>query len=347
MHSTMANIVLLLRLGYAASVVVLAGWSAVAHVGLAAGGARIFSRLTFGIDIPEASLPAQISDSNVTLSKSAFDWSNIDTTEMGACGMRKCFFRASTKRAATGTTVQQQDAEGYLVAKQCTKDAKYDYLDRMMRTWEVTKRLEREDNLRHFLLEPPQKVGTPPQKDLALLNSIARTPGSKDENEQYYGNETSPMNLIIQKVKEAPSPALIPRCYFTPKGRGGRFFLDHNSVDEVEFDRLVQNKTKFMLTLQEELRSLVDVLIKEPRLYNDFQFLVDIKARVHHIDLDRIEQSGYTAPTKQAFDNCFNSIIGNIIRILDGDYRDMKKKKKRNKKGDDARKTDKKKTRRR
>ena len=349
MHSTMANIVLLLRLGYAASVVVLAGWSAVAHVGLAAGGARIFSRLTFGIDIPEASLPAQISDSNVTLSKSAFDWSNIDTTEMGACGMRKCFFRASTKRAATGTTVQQQD-EGYLVAKQCTKDAKYDYLDRMMRTWEVTKRLEREDNLRHFLLEPPQKVGTPPQKDLALLNSIARTPGSKDENEQYYGNETSPMNLVIQKVKEAPSPALIPRCYFTPKGRGGRFFFDHNSArggSMKEFDNLVQNKTKFMLTLQEELRNLVDVLIKEPRLYNDFQFLIDSEARVHHIDLDRIEQSGYTAPTKQAFDNCFNSMIGNIIRILDGDYRDMKKKKKRNKKGDDARKTDKKKTRRR
>jgi hypothetical protein len=101
-----------------------------------------------------------------------------------------------------------------------------------------------------------------------------------------------------------------------------------------------------MLTLQEELRSLVDALIKEPRFYNDFQFLIDSEARVHHIDLDRIEQSGYTAPTKQAFDNCFNSMIGNIISILDGDYRDMKKKKKRQKKkgGDNK---DKKKARRR
>ena len=344
----MANIVLLLRLGYAASVIVLAGWSAVAHVGLAAGGADIFSRLTSGIDIPEEVLvAAQTSESNATLLNSgpAFDWSNIDTTKMGACGMRKCFFRAtSTKKAATGTTTQQQ-GEGYLVAKQCAKDAKYDYLDRMMRTWEVTKRLESEDNLRHFLLEPPQKVGTPPQKDLTLLNSIARAPGSKDENEQYYGNETSPMNLVIQKVKEAPSPALIPRCYFTPKGKGGRFFFDHNSGSMKEFHHLVQNKTQFLLTLQEELRQLVDVLIKEPRLYNDFQFLIDSEARVHHIDLDRIEQSGYTAPTKQAFDNCFNSMISNIMLILDGDYPDLKKRRKRKKNGDA--KIDKKEVRRR
>ena len=325
----MVNVVLLLRIGYAAGVVVLAGWSAVAHVGLAAGGgAGILSLLTPGIGIPEEVLLFAQASNNDALSNLAFDWSNIDTTEMGACGMRKCFFRSSKKSVPAAEA--QQD-EGYLVAKQCSKDAKHDYLDRMMRTWEVTKQLEQEDNLRHFLLEPPQKVGTPPQKDLALLNSIARTPGNKDENEQYYGNETSPMNLVIQKVKEAPSPALIPRCYFTPKGRGGRFFFDHNSGSMKEFHHLVQNKTQFLLTLQGELQQLVDVLIKEPRLYNDFQFLIDSEARIHHIDLDRIEQSGYTAPTKQAFDNCFNSMAGNIIRILDGDYRDLKKKKKRKK----------------
>lgn len=343
----MANIVFLLRLGYAASVVILAGWSAVAHVGLAAGDAGIFSRLTSGIDIPdEITVPAQTSNGNFTLLNLAFDWSNIDTTEMGACGMRKCFFRASTKKAATGTTAQQK-GEGYLVAKQCAKDARYDYLDRMMRTWEVTKRLERENNLRHFLLEPPQKVGTPPQKDLALLNSIARTPGSKDENEQYYGNITSPMNLVIQKVKEAPSPALIPRCYFTPTGKGGRFFFDHNSGSMKEFHHLVQNKTHFLLTLRGELQNLGDALIKEPRLYNDFQFLIDSEARVHHIDLDRIEQSGYTAPTKKAFDNCFNSMIGNMMRILDGDYPEKKKKKKKKHKKDGDAKKDKKEVRRR
>jgi hypothetical protein len=326
--------ILLLRLGYAAAFVVLTGWSAVAHVGLAAGGASIFSLLTSDFVLGGV-LPAQKSNATLSLSKAAFDWNNIDTTEKGACGMRKCFFRSSKKSApaaSTASTAELQQREGYLVAKQCTKDAKYDYLDRMMRTWDVTKRLEREDRFRHFLLEPPQKVGTPPKQNLAALNSIAKTPGSKDENEQYYGNETSPMNLVVQRVKEAPSPALIPRCYFTPRGRGGRFFFDHNSGSMKEFDNLVANKTQFLHTLQEELLHLFDVLVKEPRLYNDFQFLVDSEARIHHIDLDRIEQSGYTAPTKQAFDNCFNSMIGNIIRILDGDYRDMKTKKRRTKK---------------
>ena len=153
------------------------------------------------------------------------------------------------------------------------------------------------------------------------------------------------MNLVIQKVKEAPSPALIPRCYFTPKGKGGRFLFVHNSGSMKEFHHLVQNKTQFLLTLQEELQNLGDVLIKEPRLYNDFQFLIDSEARIHHIDLDRIEQSGYTAPTKQAFDNCFNSMIGNIMLILDGDYPDLKKRRK-NKKNGDAKK-DKKEARRR
>ena len=204
-----------------------------------------------------------------------------------------------------------------------------------MRTWEVAKRLEREDNLRHFLLEPPQKVGSPPKEDLAMLNSIAKTPGSKDENEQYYGNETSPMNLVIQKVRVAPSPALIPRCYFTPKGFGGRFFFDHNSGSMKAFDSLVANKTQFLHTLQEELQDLVAVLIKEPRLFYDFQFLIDSEARIYQIDLDRVEQSGYQAPTKQAFDNCLNSIIGNMIRILDGDYRDATKKRRRKKKKED------------
>ena len=313
----------LLRLGYAAAVVVLAGWSAVVHVGIAANSsANIFTFLASAV-VPEEVLPLPIE--SATLSIQTFDWSSIDTTGMGACGKRKCFFRSSTPSAA------HQD-EGYLVARQCAKDAKYDYLDRMMRTWEVVNKLEREDNLRHFLLEPPQKVGTPPKEDLARLNSIAKGPGNKIENEQYYGNETSQMNLVIQKVKAAPSPALIPRCYFTPRGFGGRFFFDPNSGSKEEFESLVANKTQFLHTLQEELQDLVAVLIKEPRLYNDFQFLIDSEARIHHFDLDRIEQSGYKAPTKQAFDNCFNSIIGNVVRILDGDYKDAKKKKRREKK---------------
>lgn len=320
----MINAVPILRLGYAVTLLFLAGCSVLAQFRLTASiwSASSSSVLVIPSNETSSTIPT---NSLVSTTFRPFEWNFLDMTKMGLCGMRKCFFRSRSTGSISSTS---GTPEGYLVAKHDTKDAKYDYLDRMMRTWDVANRLEKEQNMSHFLLQPPEKVEPPPLDILKLVNALA-LPGGKVVDE-FYGNGTS-HSLVVQKVKVAPSPALIPRCYFTPKGRGGRFFFDTHSSPHKDFDDAIEDKDKFMNTFKEELQDLITLLAEEKRLWNDFQFLVDSKGLVHHIDLDRIEQSGYTVPNQNAFDRCFGSIIGNTIKILDGDYSDIKKKKRKQK----------------
>jgi len=341
---TMINTVLLLRLGYATAIVFLAGWSVAAQLKLVASASwastdAIVSQFAVpSNETKEKSLAGKRdgntginrgTTSSVAIEARPFQWHFLDMTKMGACGMRKCFFYSVFNDTSTSTTSNVK--EGYLVARHSAKDAKYDYLDRMMRTWNVTKKLEREQGIRHFLLEPPQKLPPPSLHILKRVNALAMQ-GSKSVDD-FYGNGTS-HSLVVQRVQVAPSPALIPRCYFTPKGRGGRFFFDGNSGSKKDFHAAssIMGKSQFVRKFQVELRDLVVLLRNETRLWNDFQFLIDSEARIHHIDIDRIEQSGYTAPTEKAFDNCFRSIIGHVTRILNGDSSELSTKKRKREK---------------
>ena len=342
----MINTVLLLRLGYATAIVFLAGWSVAAQLKLVASASwastdAIVSHFAVPSNETKEKSVAENRDGDTGTSTNRgttfsiateprpFQWHFLDITKMGACGMRKCFFYSVNNETSTSATSSVQ--EGYIVARHSAKDAKYDYLDRMMRTWNVTKQLEREKGIRHFLLEPPQKLRPPSPHVLKRINALAMQ-GSKAVDD-FYGNGTS-HSLVVQRVQVAPSPALIPRCYFTPKGRGGRFFFDGNSGSKKDFHAASSTvgKSRFMRTFQEELRDLVALVRNETRLWNDFQFLIDSEARIHHIDLDRIEQSGYTAPTEKAFDNCFGSIIGHVTRILHGDRSEISTKERKGKK---------------
>ena len=231
----MINTVLLLRLIYA-TVVFLAGWSVVAQLKFVASSSWASSDIVslFELQSYETSSPKPLPDERdsgagnvISYGKGSisseprrsFQWEFLDMTKPGACGMRKCFFHSILNQNSTTISVQ----EGYIIARHSAKDAKYDYLDRMMRTWEVTKGLESKLGIRHFLLEPPQKVPPPSQHILKRINSLAMQ-GSKSTDD-FYGNGTS-HSIVIQRVKVAPSLSIIPRCYFTPKGRGGRFFFD-------------------------------------------------------------------------------------------------------------------------
>lgn len=306
-------------LGYVAAALFLAGRLAVSQFKLATS--TYWSAPSSGI-IPLFIMPSN-ETSSVPLSgwsasnsagnaSQPFEWNFLDFTKMGACGVRKCFFRSSSAGSDSDISGMQQ---GYLVAKRLREDTyEDDFFDAMMRTWNVANRLEKEQNMSHFLLQPPQKVKPPPLDILKRVNSLAIRDGHVAE--AYYGNGTL-QSLVVQKVRVAPSPALIPRCFFGPRGRSGRLFFDSHSTRRKEFYATITDKGEFMTTFQKEMKHLLALLTEEKRLWYDFQFLVDSKAHIYHIDLDRIEQGGYSFPKQNAFEKCFGSIIEYFSKKLE------------------------------
>jgi len=257
-----------------------------------------------------------------------FEWTDLDTDRNATCGNRKCFFHRSST-VQTSTSEGEPSKEGYLVANECAtykkdeKEYQENYFEWVQYVYNVARRLEREDNIRHFLLEPPQRVALPPLDVVRRLNSIALRNGELDLT--FFGNDTKhntchSNSVVVQKVRVAPYPNLVPRCYFTAKsGSGGRFYW-HNKASVKEFGLAAVEKHQFLRTFEMELESLIDLLKKEERLWYSFQFLVDYKGRIHHIDIDRIEQSGHPVPKPSASGKCLDSIKRNFVKILNGKY---------------------------
>ena len=246
-----------------------------------------------------------------------FDWDELDTDHAAVCGNRKCFFHG---RAA---------GEGYLVAKECLSDrVKFTYLTDL-RAWRLAHFLEEQEDMRHFLLEEPRKVALPSAEALSRLNAV--TFRNEEPDREYFGNRTefdlcrlTSLSLIVQKVRIAPWPHLVPRCYFTRKrGKGGEFYWHGgppgNGTME-QFGAEARRRGGFLHTLDEELRRLQALLKREQRLWFDFQFLVDADARIHHIDIDRIaERGGHKragTPSDAAIKNCFEGIKRNFADVL-------------------------------
>mmetsp|Transcript_37561 Transcript_37561/g.81842 ORF Transcript_37561/g.81842 Transcript_37561/m.81842 type:complete len:376 (+) Transcript_37561:196-1323(+) len=262
-----------------------------------------------------------------------FNWTNLDLSRKGSCGLSKCFYHSSLK-----------DDEGYLVAR--SKNGTR-YHERLHRVWERAEQMsklgvevddERGENDgtvggrgRHFFLEPPLNVAYPSRSTLKQLNKMTHGPG---KSRHYYGNlqlynaevlRRGGATLVVQKVRVAPAPNLICRCYFFRGGdrERGRFKLDDLSSNRDEFRSAVQSREAFMATFLDELKRLARLVADDyfSRLFYDFQFLLDAEGRIHHIDLDRMENTGYVFPNKEGAKLCFGGALRKVagILLLDGD----------------------------
>mmetsp|Transcript_9843 Transcript_9843/g.22035 ORF Transcript_9843/g.22035 Transcript_9843/m.22035 type:complete len:363 (-) Transcript_9843:1926-3014(-) len=250
---------------------------------------------------------------------SLLEWNGIqiDTTKRAACGYRKCFFHSGVN-----------ESEGYLLAR-----AESDWMGRMKRTWKDARRLKKKYNMRHFMLEPPHHSGVPPRKVLKELNSLVASTQSPQKTRSFFGstkkkqynlasNSTSKdRGIVVQKVKLAPTPSLIVRCYFFKGHRNGRYFLDKESSSEDVFRSAVHDKASFVSTFQAETKDLISLLAKEARLWYDFQFMVDSRGRIHHIDLDRMETSGgFHFPSGKGAQNCLTDAVKGVSNIIVGTH---------------------------
>ena len=243
---------------------------------------------------------------------------------------------------------------GYLIANECTnytRDTK-DYYGMLQHSWSVFHTLEQkiqhENNnnnssssssnsnnsssnsssvqqrhLRHSYLAPPLRILLPPPEVVERLNYVTY----KGENHKiihaptFYGQNTNhnycrSRHVIIQKVRVAPEPNMIVRCYFSPKGKKGIFSLQERKKRFQFKQHIVEggNNNKhtaiqsFLQTFTQELDTFLRSMEEIPNLWYDFQFMIDYHGRIYHIDIDRMEQTEDDFPKPIARARCIQSI---------------------------------------
>lgn len=258
---------------------------------------------------------------------SMFDWSDVDTNHPALCGYQKCFFQSrTTTRQTVNATAGREPLveEGYLVANTCKGEGVEDYFEAIQRTWNAIQQLEKEPNItfRHFYLEPPYKLHLPSKDVVDRLNSV--TLHNKNTTHKHFGENTTynscnSTHVVVQKVRAAPRVHIVPKCHFM----GNKNVLLYlPNVNKTEFRSAVTEKWPFLRAFKEELRRLSKVMEKEPRLWRDFQFLIDTDARIYHIDVDRMElEWKYKYENFGRFDTamCFYKIRRVLTKILNGE----------------------------
>lgn len=254
---------------------------------------------------------------------SVFDWSDLDLTQRASCGMSKCFF--PSKRS--------DDDEGYLIQHSKSNQSKTH--QKWLRTWERAEEMtSRYNETRHFLLDAPVMPENPPLPLLERMNDMVFGPGRT--NDHYFGkakgyNATrqskSNAGFVVQRVRTAPNPSFICRCYFfsrksAKRGEEGRFKFDGLSVSTDNFRLAVPDEKAFMSTFKVELQRTIRLLADEryKGLFKDFQFLLDVQGRIHHIDLDRMEEKTFRYPSKKGAKQCFDGALSKLTRVLNGEY---------------------------
>jgi len=240
--------------------------------------------------------------------------------------MTKCFFPSISAKGDDGE-------EGYLI--QHSKRNQTKTYEKWQRIWERAEEMTLSYNgTRHFLLAPPLMPVDPPLAVLKRLNAMVFGPGRT--NDHYFGktkayNGTrgarSNVGFIVQRVKTAPTPGLICRCYFfsgkkKKKGEEGRFKFDDLSASTDKFRLAVSDKNMFMSTFKIELQRTITLLADTSysSLFKDFQFLLDVQGRIHHIDLDRMEERTFRYPSTKGAKQCFGGAFSKLTRVLNGDY---------------------------
>lgn len=158
------------------------------------------------------------------------------------------------------------------------------------------------------------------------------TTSGRSNSNNYFGNDTShnfcgSNYVIVQKVRVAPNPNLVVRCYFSKAGKQGRFLLQDRTA-RIRFKRYVLRYggwkqwrnigESFLRTIQNELNDLVRITELEGRLWRDFQFLVDTEGRIYHIDVDRIEQEEFPLkpPKEKARNRCIQNTLAFFEKLI-------------------------------
>lgn len=188
------------------------------------------------------------------------------------CGNHKCFFLSKT-----------YGKFGYLVTTR-------DLLPNSEKTYELAKKLEKNDLVIQPLLTPPELV--------PLSQEMAEKLGERNDKNQLF--ETG--EIVVNRSR-AIKDAVVMGCHM------------ENGKDSEELKKILpqwikeaEDPDQFRRNFQVSLHATKMALQENPCLFRDMHVMVDKHGSVYHIDLDRCYHTDELPPAEEMI-KCINSLI--------------------------------------
>jgi hypothetical protein len=147
--------------------------------------------------------------------------------------------------------------------------------------WKLAHCLQATHGIKHFLLEPPQKVIVTP----TALENFNLYEGGLTNRIPTQSRHRSGSFATVQRVQLAPTPLLMIRAALEESPKMWDKF-------DMFYKTQVEDKSLFVNTLKSDIESALDSLEAAPLLGLDFQILIDTTGNACHLDLDRAFISG-------------------------------------------------------
>jgi hypothetical protein len=210
-----------------------------------------------------------------------FVWDDINYTQTPLCGGMKCFFRSTS-----------DPTRGYLIWDATYGDSEPGLqLSAAMAAYDYAANLQSECGIRHFAESPPVEIESPEYFKSQL-------------NSGYLERHLDSESLIVEPSRTAPEGSIIFRCYN---------------------DRVLDKRLKYVIEelsqqekqrLKQELKNTKSVVESHPGLMNDFQLMIDLEGRIHHLDFDRAVKPLH-ANAERIFKGCLESALALVRESMD------------------------------
>ena len=210
-------------------------------------------------------------------------WDDVDLTQVGTCGWKKCFFQSRTNETL-----------GYLVLSE--KE-----IGRTKAAMELARDIHNKFGAKH--LELDYTVDTVSDEFKAHINSLRNTPSLAKQNIKPAPIVTPDRDVMIIRVIRAPNPSL----FF-----GATWYNCYVLADEMtEFKKQVSDVKAFERNLTPEIERLKKVLKYVPKLGQDFQAIIDANGSFYYIDLEINEELADPPAWRQEL------VAGRIQQVID------------------------------
>jgi hypothetical protein len=264
----------------------------------------------------------------------AFSWDFLDRNQTAMCGADKCLLRSRFRLSAdsSGCGGDEHEHEHHRIGYLVSRDGKGD--ESIFDGWKISRYLTGAFGIRHFLLEPPIRT--------TLHRSVAETLfGPTNATEQIFPPlvHSDSMATTVQKIRIAPEDSrelrlkqtkdevvelleeLLLLLLLPPVNDTHTNYGDAHQAAASPCGNTTTTTTplpEFLKTLDAEIAATHDLLLCEPLLALDFQFMVDAKGTLYHLDFDRVlsQLGGLRGYNQTAFDAKVRFRLDGARRLL-------------------------------
>ena len=217
------------------------------------------------------------------------------------CGNLKCFI---TFKQTFENGVEETNNVGYIVAQDNrTESGTIGFESRLDDAWMIASHIHNKYNLSTLLLGPSETI----LKDEPFVDSLNNKLIHHAVPNRKIQHFSAKKPLTVQKSLVMPEPNYFWHYQVSVVTKK---LLNVDSIYS-NFVETIKDGDQFIETLQKDIDATKEMLRDDdcPCLLKDFQLVIDLKGRIHHIDLDRCFDEHQEHPRKDTIIN-FIDILG-------------------------------------